>query len=94
MSTDKLLFYAQEPTATFTVTNTGKQPLELRRLWTAEPGVTITCDRTKVKRGKNATVTVTVDPSQLGKTLLNGRLTIVSNAPAQQSTPVRLVGEF
>ncbi len=94
VSTDKLMFTAQEPTATFTVTNTGKQALELRRLWTAEPGVSITCDRTKIKRGKSATVTVTVDPSQLGKTLLNGRLTIVSNAPALQSTHVRLVGEM
>lgn len=94
VSTDKLMFSAQESTATLTISNTGKQPLELRRVWTAEPGVTIACDRTKVKHGKSATVTVTIDPAAMGKTLLNSRLTIVSNDPARQSTHVRLVGEF
>lgn len=94
VSTDKLMFTAQEPTATFTITNTGRQPLELRRIWTAEPGIAIVCDHTKVKSGKQATVTVTIDPNALGKTLLNSRLTIVSNAPQQQSCHVRLVGEL
>lgn len=94
VSTDKLMFSPQALTATLTITNAGKQPLELRRLWTAEPGVTIATDRTKVKRGKQATVTVTIDPSQLSQPLLNGRLTIVNNDPKQQSCHVRLVGEM
>lgn len=94
VSTDKLMFAADALTATMTVTNTGKQPLELRRVWTPEPGVAIRCDKTRIKRGKSATITVTVDPAQTGQRLLNSHLTIVSNAPARQSLTVRLVGEI
>lgn len=94
VSTDKLMFAPDALTATVTVTNIGKKPLELRRLWTAEPGVNIHCDKTRVKHGKTATVTVTVDPSQLSRRLLNGQMTIVSNDPARQSIAIRLVGEL
>lgn len=94
VSTDKLTFARDTLTASLTVTNAGQKPLELRRVWTAEPGITICCDKTRVKRGKSATVTVTVDPSQLSQHLLNGRMTIMSNDPTRQSLIVRLVGEL
>lgn len=94
VSTNKLMFTRDVLTATLTVTNAGQKPLELRRVWTAEHGITICCDKTRVKHGKTATVTVTVDPSQLSQHLLNGRMTIVSNDPTRQSLAVRLVGEL
>ena len=81
VSTNKLMFTRDTLTASLTVTNAGQKPLELRRVWTAEPGM-------------SATVTVTVDPSQLSQHLLNGRMTIVSNDPTRQSLTVRLVGEL
>lgn len=93
-STDKLMFGSDALTATMTVSNSGKKPLELRRLWTSEPGVSIDCDKTRIKPGKSATVSVTVDPSHLSHSLLNGQMTIVSNSPSRQSIAVRLVGEF
>ena len=45
-----------------------------------------------MKRGKKATVTVTVDTSQLDGDLLNVPLTLLSNDPATPSLNVRLVG--
>lgn len=94
LSTDKLMFTPETTTTTFTITNDGKQPLELRRLWTAEPGVSIVCDKIRLKHGKKATATVTIAPAQLRQSLLNGQMTIVSNDPAHQSITIRLVGQF
>ena len=94
VSTDKLMFARDALSATMTVTNTGKKPLELRRVWTAEPGVSISCDKTRLKHGKQATITITIAPTQVSRPLLNGHMTIVSNDPSQQSLTVRLVGEI
>lgn len=94
VSTDKLMFARDALSATMTVTNTGKKPLELRRVWTAEPGVSISCGKTRLKHGKQATITITIDPTLVSRPLLNGHMTIVSNDPSQQSLTVRLVGEI
>ena len=79
-------------TRTFIVTNKGKNTLAIRRLWCPEKGITTTIDRQEVKRGKKATVTVTVDTSQMDGDLLNVPLTLLSNDPATPSLNVRLVG--
>lgn len=94
LSTDKLVFTPEQTTATLTVTNTGHDTLELRRLWTAAPGIKIACKRTRLKHGKNTNVTISVDPTDMRQPVLNTRMTIISNDPDQQTTAVRLVGDF
>lgn len=94
MSDEKLMFSPNQLTARLTITNVGKQPLEVRRLWTVEKAVSIECDRTTIKRGKKATVTVALHPERLQQHVLNSQMTIVTNDPSTPSTNIRLVGEF
>lgn len=83
----------QKVTRTFTVTNKGKNTLAIRRLWVPnDAGVTVTADKTEVKHGKSATVTVTVDTSRLPDKLLNVPLTLLCNDPETPRITVRLVG--
>jgi len=83
----------QTVTRTLTVTNGGKSPLELRRLWVPDgEGVTVAADRTLVKRRKSATVTVTIDTSRVQGDTLNTTLTLITNDPQHPVTAVRLVG--
>lgn len=94
IDSDKLMLTAQQPTATLTLTNTGRTPLELRRLWSPEASVSIRCDRQLIKPGKRAVLTVQVRPDQLSAPLLNTHLTIVCNDPDRPSRKIRLVGSF
>ena len=78
---------------TFTVTNKGKSPLVIRRLWVPDgEGVTVTTNRNEVKRKKSATVTVTVDTAQVKDNLLNTSLTLMTNDPENPRLTIRLVG--
>ena len=80
-------------TRTFTVTNRGKSTLAIRRLWTPDgEGIIVTSNRTEVKRGKAATVTVTVDTSRSQGNLLNTSLTLMTNDPENPRQTIRLVG--
>lgn len=80
-------------TRTFTITNRGKRPLAIRRLWVPDgEGITVTANRTEIKRGKSATVTVTVDTSRQQGDLLNVPLTIMTNDPVTPRLTIRLVG--
>ena len=79
-------------TATVKLRNTGGAPLEVRRLWCPEAGVTATASRDVVKPGKSCDITVTVDPSQIEGDILNATLTIFTNDPDCQRLPLRVVG--
>ena len=80
-------------TRTFTITNKGKNPLIIRRLWIPEgEGVGVSCDRTEVKHGKKATVKVIVDTSRHQEELLDVPLTVMTNDPEKPRTSIRLVG--
>ena len=80
-------------TRSFTVTNKGKSPLAIRRLWVPEgEGITVNADKTEIKRGKTATVTVTVDTSSIEGDLLNVPLTLLCNDPDSPHLTIRLVG--
>lgn len=77
----------------FQVTNHGKDPLIIRRLWTpVEHGITVSTDKLEVKHGKSATVTITVDTSLVEGELLNAPLTLMTNDPDKPRVTVRLVG--
>lgn len=81
-------------TTTFTITNTGKSPLIVRRYFTADPAVGLHIDREKIKPGKSAKLKVTVDCSQLhAPDPLNARITLITNSPSAPSQIVRVVGE-
>lgn len=78
---------------TFTVKNKGKSPLAIRRLWVPDAeGVTVGEVHKDIKRGKSATVTVTVDTSQIHGGMLNVPLTLMSNDPDSPRLKIRLVG--
>lgn len=79
-------------TRTFTILNRGKSDMLIRRLYTTDPGVSVSLDRTKIKKGKHATATVTVDPSLLPADILNARLQLIANDPENPITLVRVVG--
>ena len=80
-------------TRSFTITNKGKDNLILRRLWAPEgEGVTIKADKQIIKRGKKATVQVTVDPACQQGNMLNVPLTLMTNDPESPIVTIRLVG--
>lgn len=80
-------------TARFEIVNKGRSPLSVRRLWTPAHGVTATSDTQTVKPGKRTTVTVKFDTRLFGKPLLNDKLTIITNDPANPSQVMRIVAE-
>ena len=78
---------------TFTITNKGKKPLLIRRLWLPDgEGITVSVNRTEIKRGKKATITVKVDTTRVPGDLLNVPLTLLCNDPDSPQTTIRLVG--
>lgn len=78
---------------TFCITNKGKLPLSIRRLWAPDgEGVTATADRYDVKAGKKAVVTVSIDLSRQSGDVLDVPLTLLCNDPDHPRQTVRLVG--
>ena len=79
---------------TFTITNDGKKPLILRRLFTADPAISLKLKSDRIKPGKSTTVTVSVDCSMLtAGNPLNGRITLIANSPNAPSQTIRVIGE-
>ncbi len=79
--------------AYFTVENHGKSPLELRRVYTVDPALTVKAESSTVKPGKHTRVKVTVDPALTKAPMLNARVMIVSNDPGNSQVPVRVTAE-
>lgn len=76
------------------ITNEGRRNLEIRRVYTTDPGVSVSVDRTTVKKGHHATITVTADPAAVPGAMLNARISIITNDPANPTTTLRAVGEL
>lgn len=79
---------------TATVTNNGKSPLKIRRIYTTDPGVSVCISADTVKRGKKAEITVTVNPERLPGKMLNARINLITNDPANPVIVLRAVGEL
>lgn len=77
---------------TVPVGNAGKNSLEIRRVYSLDPGISVAVDRTSVKKGKSAVITVTVDPSALPGDILNARVSVITNDPVNPVRTVRAVG--
>lgn len=81
-------------TRTMTLANAGHDRLEIRRVYSTDPGVTVSVRDSSVKKGKKTVITVTVDPALQTGALLNSRLSIITNDPMQPVRTVRLVGTY
>lgn len=64
----------------------------IRRVYTTDPGITVTTATEKLKKGKEATVLVTVDPLSVPAEILNGRISLIVNDPRNANSVVRAVG--
>lgn len=77
-----------------TLHNEGSNTLTVRRIYTTDPGITATIDKESIKKGKSATISVTVDPSRLPGSLLNARINIITNDPDNPVRQLRAVGKL
>ena len=83
---------SKEISCTFEVANRGKSTMEIRRVYTLDKGVEVAVDRTKLKKGKSATVTVTINPTELPSEIINARIAVITNDPENPEAIVRIVG--
>lgn len=79
---------------TVELTNAGRTPLEIRRVYTLDDGVDATASRTRLKPGKSAVITVRVDPSELRGSLLNSKINVITNDPSRPNLTLRAVGQL
>lgn len=79
---------------TVELTNEGKNTLEIRRVYTADPGVSVEVDKQSLKKGKSAIITISVDPKLLPGALLNSRISVITNDPDHPVQTLRAVGEL
>lgn len=77
-------------TASFTITNNGKSPLKIRRIYSLTPGITTNVKKDEtVKPGKTLTVNVSLPSAVLGASKASAVvLNIISNDPANAKTTV------
>lgn len=80
----------------FEISNRGKSPLIIRRLDCQDPAISLTLPKSmKIKKGKSAKIKVTVDHSRLqGQEVLNSRISLITNDPANPSRIIRAVAEI
>lgn len=79
-------------TRNFTFKNVGKSTMHIRRIYTTDPGITVTTTADKLKKGREATVQVTIDPMSIPSEILNGRISVIVNDPRNPNSVVRAVG--
>lgn len=77
----------------FEIQNTGKSKLYIRKIYTLDKGIDITCRNTEIKPGKRSQVEISVNPKNLDK-LLNAKIEVITNDPNNAQQTVRLVGQL
>lgn len=79
----------------FTITNTGNDPLLIRRVQAIDSAVTdVKISSKKIKKGKSATLTLKVDPSKAHSEIINSRVSITANDPDNSVSIVRVTAEL
>ncbi|MBO4942297.1 MAG: DUF1573 domain-containing protein [Muribaculaceae bacterium] len=73
--------------------NEGKSQLVVRRVYSTDPGVKVSVSKPIVKPGKTVDINIELDPSQIPGDILNYRVALVCNDPANPTQTIRLVGE-
>lgn len=100
------LLVVEQPTADFghltegqpaetrkiTLRNSGKSPLIIRRVYTADPGIEVSASTDKIKPGKTGEIIVSVQRDLLPGALLNARISLITNDPDNSVTTLRAVG--
>ncbi len=78
----------------FAITNKGKSPLFIRRIFTADPALEIEVPKTKIAPGKSVNVIVIANASDMksGETL-NARITLITNDPSNPTQIIRVAGQ-
>lgn len=99
LSTDRVIIEGMNrrqssASGTFTITNDGKSPLLIRRIYSLDPKISISCKKNKVKPGKSVEVKISVNPSDIAGEILNTSLTVITNDPRKSRQEVRIVGEI
>ncbi len=75
------------------ITNKGKSELIIRRVYSSDHGVSVSVSKDKLKPGKSAVIKVTVDTGEIPGDILNARVAVICNDPANPTLIIRLVGE-
>lgn len=79
--------------ASLELTNTGKSDLVVHRIMTLDTAMSGACDKTLVKPGEKAIVTIKIDPTKVKGDVLNSDFTIITNDPVNPRIVVRVVGK-
>ncbi len=74
--------------------NSGRNTLDIRRVYSVDPGISVSVDKKSVKKGKSADISVTVDPSALPGDILNARVSVITNDPVSPVRTLRVVGQL
>jgi hypothetical protein len=78
---------------TITISNTGKSPLNIRRIYTLDKGINATVKKTVIKPGANTRISVS--PSlPYGPLPINARLVIITDDPLNPTQTVRVTKGF
>ena len=79
----------------FNITNKGKLPLIIRRIQAVDPAITkIELSSDKIKKGKSARLKLIFDPLKTGTEIINSRISITANDPANPLTVIRVTAEL
>lgn len=76
------------------LSNSGQRPLEIRRIYSMDPGVTIGEYPTTLKPGHAAEISVEILPKLQKGGMVNAKVIVITNDPENPVRTVRLVGEF
>ncbi len=79
---------------TFEIKNHGNTTMTLRRVYSTDRGITVSCHTDKIKKGKTAKATVTVDLKAIDSPIVNARVQVISNSPDNPTASIRVVGEI
>ncbi|MDE6229149.1 MAG: DUF1573 domain-containing protein [Muribaculaceae bacterium] len=80
---------------TFELRNSGKSPLEIRRVQIADPVLSdLEVSSTKVKPGKSARITLTFSPANAAADFIAARLTVICNDPENPLITSRITAEI
>lgn len=79
-----------EVSGRFTLSNAGRSTLHIRRIYSADKGVTVSFPGNAIKKGKRMEVTVTADPAATKGDILNARVTVITDDPMNPMQTLRL----
>ncbi len=80
-------------TYTAVLSNSGKNALIVRRIYSPDYGVTVSSAKNKIKKGDRTPLTITISPEYIhGKEIINTSFVLITNDPTNPVRTVRIVG--